>query len=106
MSEKILPCPLCGKGFIKNLINAYEHVNEECILHGFEISNETLLKQWNTRKQIDDIVERLEDNIKRCDYCEKEFEGSIVKVSLSEKWFGKKCSYKTAIEIVKEVINK
>ena len=63
MSDKtsnLLPCPLCGKGFIKNSINAYEHDNEECILHGFEISNEKLLKQWNTRKPMDDIVERLE----------------------------------------------
>ena len=58
---KLKPCPLCGKGFRKNRINAYEHYNEECILHGFEISNEKLLKQWNTRKPIDDIVERLEE---------------------------------------------
>lgn len=101
MSEtKLLPCPLCGKGFRKNRINAYEHDNEECILHGLEISNEKLLKQWNTRKPMERIVERLKLKLKNI--CGSyNYETPILEKPSCKVAFNN--GIRDAIEIVKEV---
>lgn len=60
---KLLPCPFCGKGFRVNCRGAYEHDNEECLLHGLEIRNANQMQKWNTRKQIERIADRLKEEI-------------------------------------------
>lgn len=60
-----------------------------------------LLKRWNTRKPMERIVERLEQQAKqyrrRCnELVEKGY------IPMADKQLGKACSYEHAIEIVKE----
>ena len=70
------------------------------LFNALNMAIEALEKQISLER----VIERLEDNAKRCGYCEKGFKDSIVKVSLSQKWFEKRCSYETAIEIIKEEV--
>ena len=60
--RKIKNCPLCG---IKMEITNYRdcfHPDNDCILHGFgfDIDARRSVESWNTRKPIEIIVERLE----------------------------------------------
>lgn len=63
MSEiKLLPCPFCG-GEAEIGVSTIWCKNEEC---GVEmsicfLSQEELAKQWNTRKPMERIIERLEE---------------------------------------------
>lgn len=114
---KLLPCPFCGGGtytytatYVENGLKRKSWLVhcKKCALNYPTSKNKCFteaeaIKKWNTRKPMQEIVERLEDSAKRCHYSEEEFKDSVVKVPLSEKWFSKACSYEYAIEVVKEV---
>ena len=53
-------CPFCGGELVRNMWGNYEHDRTECLLVGFEIP-EKWFSLWNTRKPIEQIINRLED---------------------------------------------
>lgn len=63
MSEiRLLPCPFCG-GEAEIGVSAIWCTNEVCgaeLYHPL-LSREDLIKQWNTRKPMERIIERLVD---------------------------------------------
>lgn len=75
MARYILPCPCCGGKSEFILQNEHVTINCESIRYGFVVCTECELqqgnilpeneavKEWNTRKPTDDIVEKLEDII-------------------------------------------
>lgn len=86
MSE-LKRCPFCNKK-LKRIKGGYEHPFEQCVLSSFIIAKAEI-NQWNTRKTMERILERLEKMLKL-------YETHAVLLSDSEKAFMK------AIEIVKE----
>lgn len=89
----VLSCPFCkeelevvGKG------HYFAHKINGCILQHlcFEIDDDEAVKLWNTRKPLERIVERLEVEHKKSEYCPK-FEKVFRQVAFEE-----------AIAIVKE----
>ena len=101
--KKLLPCPFCGgEAFF-----ATEGGNWiACKLCGaetdyFERAKEAI-NAWNTRKPMERIVERLEQQAEQYHRREKEHEDKNITVQISKKYFGKACSYEHAIDIVKE----
>lgn len=61
MSEITLQtCPFCGMELRRNMRMNYEHENEDCILNGFEFTEDEV-DDWNTRKPMDKIKERMEE---------------------------------------------
>lgn len=61
MSE-LKRCPFCGEGFIPSGKNFYAHPVIGCLLDGFIVINDAeSIKRWNTRKPMQNIVERLEE---------------------------------------------
>ena len=99
MSE-LKRCPFCGEKMETANHQQYFHPDNDCILHGFgiDISNRRSVKAWNTRKPMQNIVERLEEKYKE----------SQKKYSEEDDWYckkvytGKSVAFKDAIEIVKE----
>lgn len=96
MSE-LKRCPFCGCELIKLNLEpeiAFLHDNKECFLGLFAIHDyETeKIKTWNTRKPMDKIVERLEDN---------KMWSELLIYSLTHR---EREIIKKAIEIVKEEI--
>ena len=59
-TKEPLPCPFCDKGFRTNYRGAYEHDNENCLLHCFELENAKQVELWNNREPINKIVKKLE----------------------------------------------
>lgn len=71
MSEvKLLPCPFCGNEHpivqFKSSVNLYQIHCPQCqsifkkdCTAGNDTKKESLIKAWNTRKPIDDMVEQL-----------------------------------------------
>ena len=96
MSEnKLLPCPFCntdleiiGKG------HYFAHKTNGCILQHlcFETDYQEAVQLWNTRKPMEQIVERLEER-------KNSFHGGL----LQENYYWK--GIEEAIEIVKGVMN-
>ena len=103
--ERLKPCPFCGGEGNVSLNTCYGFVpwcsNEDCILNentkGFSTKEEAI-ETWNTRKPMERIVERLEN--------EKGFEVFVFSVSSRNCGNSYKIGYETgineAIEIVKE----
>lgn len=63
MTDRLKPCPFCGKGF-RNLFGTwYEHDSVDCTLKGIKVNieNDIQVGRWNTRKPMDRIVEQLEE---------------------------------------------
>ena len=95
MSEiKLLPCPFCG-GEAKFEINRemggtqYQVLCTKCpttVGRYWFWKKEDAINSWNTRKPMQDIVERLEDMYQPCYLCRED-----------------RCAIDRAIEIVKEV---
>ena len=62
---KLLPCPFCGGEAIKTAFswgNISDEYSIKCTICGASttvLKSEEVIKAWNTRKPIDDIVERL-----------------------------------------------
>lgn len=100
--KSLLQCPFCGEGFRINCTGAYEHDNEQCILHGLEICNDAQLEKWNTRKPVKKVLERLESQAKQYMHRAIEHEEKGFQL-IADKNYSKACSYEHAIEIVKEV---
>ena len=96
MSEiKLLPCPFCGGeaeiGEFHLLDKEYRVCCKECRSRTpFSTSRDRVIKQWNTRKPMERIVERLEE--------EKEQKISATKTEINLR----KAHFKKAIELVKE----
>ena len=95
MSEiKLLPCPFCGGKveMVKSFSMVINYIQcEECLVDFMFCQEEDdVIKLWNNRKPMQEIVERLEDEVTalktKC-YVNVEFDTGIFK----------------AIEIVKEV---
>lgn len=108
MSEvELLPCPFCGgeaTTFQKKFIDGRKFgiMCKEtfcCIIPANFNKKEDAIKAWNTRKQMDDIVDRLEEasfwtasTFDEDGYCNDDSQEAVY--------------LDDAIEIVKEVINK
>ena len=74
MSEvKILPCPFCGGEAVKmafswgNICDEYTVKCTECGVGTKVLKSDEAVRAWNTRKPMDDIVERLEEELKLAD---------------------------------------
>ncbi len=60
MQNKLLPCPFCGSKLHKH--NRYfHHEINGCLFDNYEFFEEDF-KKWNTRKPMERIVERLEED--------------------------------------------
>lgn len=94
MSEiKLLPCPFCGVELHKHH-RYYHHEINGCLFDDYEFFEEDFEK-WNTRKPMQEIVERLEEEK---DSCYKEW----LETPLSYE-YGKYKESKRICELVKEV---
>lgn len=93
MSEvKLLPCPFCGEQLeVVGKNHYFAHKINGCILQhlAFETNDQTGIGLWNTRKPMEQIVERLEMKHSESEKCPK-FEKVFRQVAFEE-----------AIEIVK-----
>ena len=90
---ELKPCPFCGGEAI-----VYEDEENDCYMIGCKSccavepmtewceSKEDAIVQWNTRKPMEQIVERLDDMYQPCYLCRED-----------------RCAIDRAIEIVKEV---
>lgn len=69
MSEiKLLPCPICDKEVYIGTEDYYDHIEkvivcDSCNLrfYGSYGTEEDLIKEWNTRKPMERIIDRLEE---------------------------------------------
>ena len=110
MSEKtsdkrLLSCPFCGgEAKINIFLGNYCVTCTECmgaIFPSRGMKKEEAIKAWNTRKPMETIVERLEEEIKKCDrnyreyMCDFYVEGMAAARST-------KYGMNKAIEIIKE----
>ena len=110
---KLKPCPFCGgEAEIVYALHDYNlwgvrckncDASVECSIE--EDSEENAVKAWNTRKPVDDVLERLE-KLKMAEYDDSDEEPEYTDV---EDWYkegessGRYKAYHRAIEIVKEV---
>lgn len=68
--EKLLPCPMCGGKAIKtafswgNICDEYTVKCTECGVGTKVLKSDEAVKSWNTRKPMENIVERLEKETK------------------------------------------
>ena len=101
MSEiKLVPCPFCGgEAYLETVptLHKDEYVvcckDKECTAFyigygdiGLYATKEKAIQSWNTRKPMEEIVERLDDMYQPCYLCRED-----------------RCAIDRAIEIVKEV---
>ena len=100
MSE-IKRCPFCGiplklVGSKRRGNQHYLHeYNNNCILNGFGFTaTDENIQHWNTRKPMQNIVERLEEQAEECRKYWQEFD--------DEDSFGAMNAYCNAVKIVKE----
>ena len=100
--KRILPCPFCG-GEAKLMRfpkceRKYVVIceNEQCMasVGNYSYSKEKAIKAWNTRKPLERIVERLEEQAEECRKYWQEFG--------DEDSFGGMNAYCAAVKIVKE----
>ena len=99
MSEiKLLPCPFCGGEAIlhHNGLTEKDHVTcLDCYCRTKDsITKEEAIKQWNTRKPMERIVERLEE--KKQEYLEG------FRVHQENELYGVACGFGDSIKICKE----
>ena len=92
--SKLKRCPFCGGEFepMEKLKHFYSHPENECMLSYLAINtmDNQEVELWNTRKPMQNIVERLEE----AEAYEDDF--------MDEMSCGAKCAYSHAIKIVKE----
>ena len=104
MSIKAKTCPFCGIS-LENIppSKVFYHVNNGCILssENFSIND---IEKWNTRKPMQDMVERLEEE-KIADIASYDFYREKGNEKMQCSYAGKINAYKDAIEIVKGVMN-
>ena len=92
MSEiKLLPCPFCG-GELHKHHRYYHHEINGCLFDDYEFFEEDFEK-WNTRKPMQEIVERLEEECKEYRNSDWLLRDKAIKVG----------TMTTAMDIVKEV---
>lgn len=61
MTDRLKPCPFCGAKLKRDRWGEiYKHEANDCILAYYEVYDEDL-DEWNTRKPMDRIVERLKE---------------------------------------------
>ena len=105
MSEiKLLPCPFCGgeaelvrqHSGVSDKIYIVSCKNEECeaSLGHFCESKEMAITEWNTRKPMERIIERLEE--KKQEYLEG------FRVHQENELYGVACGFGDSIKICKE----
>ena len=106
MSE-LKRCPFCGiplklVGSKRRGNQHYLHeYNNNCILNGFGFTaTDENIQHWNTRKPMQNIVERLEQQARQYNRRALEVVNKSTEAGIHNK--GKACSYEHAIEIVKE----
>ena len=113
-ASELLPCPFCGgeAKFITGSPFIWEHAVAcgECgtatrMIGGVtpSMARNRVAQVWNTRKPMQEICERLEQQVRQCEIRQKEFQSTNATVKISEKFYSKACSYDNAITIVKEV---
>ena len=95
-----IPLKLVGSKQRGNQHYLHEY-NSNCILNGFGfIATDENIEHWNTRKPLERIVERLEQQAKQYNRRANELVEKSTEAGIHNK--GKACSYEHAIEIVKE----
>ena len=104
-SNKLLPCPFCGgeAGMDADKIGKgkelyYVYCKNDCITqYGYSYSKEEAIQSWNTRKPMERIVERVEEEYNKWAdiYDIDKFHGA-----LNEYAEGKSDALKYAIDIV------
>ena len=97
--ERLKPCPFCGISLYTltdSPLFVYRHPENECLLANC-IINEKGIGLWNTRKPMERIVERLEQQKQQYKRRSEEAKHVLQR----DHFFGKMCSYDHAIEIVK-----
>ena len=106
-NERIEPCPFC-ESQLEMLINkpwlVYRHPENECLLSN-RVVTETEIEKWNTRKPMERIVERLEEQFKyNAEQAEIWISGENVDAYMIEKsndYIDRANCYGKAIRIVK-----
>ena len=94
MSE-LKKCPFCGGELELTDDDYYWHPFNGCFLDANHVTNnEKRIKAWNTRKPMQNIVERLEEQAEECRKYWQEFD--------DEDSFGGMNAYCYAVKIVKE----
>ena len=92
MNRKYIKCDACGLKMESSYdIDGLSQTHLKAI-------TEDLIRRWNTRKPMQNIVERLENHIRYCELCHEEFNDSRMSLTYEVQLN----SYKNAIEIVKE----
>ena len=101
--ERLKLCPVCG-GEAKvahEYTEAWKLEYVMCFRCGCStppaISEDTVIQIWNTRKQMEQIVEQLEQQKQQYKRRSEEAKYSLAR----DRFFEKMCSYDHAIEIVK-----
>jgi Lar family restriction alleviation protein len=103
-SDKLLPCPFCGGGaeLLKGLCELDNYVM--CLKCGCKTklynTKESAIKAWNTRKPMERIVERLEEeSVLSEEERERSREQNPLQYERVDSYI---CAIDNAIEIVKE----
>ena len=108
MSEKLLPCPFCG-GEAKVQINTemggsqYQVLCTECpvtVGRYWYWNKKDAIKAWNTRKPMEQIVEKLDEALEILAQLAEQY-----KYSKSKYDQGKKFAYENAVSFVKEYVH-
>ena len=84
--SKLKRCPFCDAEMESSNNQYYFHPDNDCILHGFGFADRRSIKAWNTRKPMQNIVERLEKELEMTEWIE----------------FEERITYRRSIKIVKE----
>lgn len=102
-TNRLLNCPFCGVSLKKigskrrgNQFYVHDYKGSDCILKefSFKADDEEKMKHWNTRKPMQNIVERLEEQAEERRKYWQEFD--------DEDSFGGMNAYCDAVKIVKE----
>lgn len=102
--ERLLPCPFCGGEAIcieraSNYPYIYGVMCIDCHCRtSFGKDTDKVIKTWNTRKPMERIVKKLEQQKQQY----KRRSEEAAHVLQRDHFFGKMCSYDHAIKIVKD----
>ena len=91
--SKLKRCPFCDAEMESSNNQYYFHLDNDCILHGFGFADRRSIKAWNTRKPMQNIVERLE---------ETKTKSYVTGITSNPYEFGACHAMNDAIKIVKE----